>query len=301
MNQLSDQEKNRIQTEKIFNTSERTLKEWISKFVKIPMDELFDTIPDVVEPVIFYPSELSDGKYIEMKLEVVPHDYSLNIDKLLQEKLVCDSIQFFIYSMRIVYGAIMKTTKPTAARDVNLDWDENTMTFKPRYIPDIKKKNDYLNYILSCMMNAKPNLPEEKKEEWEKDFKKLMDDIRENLKEMKEQKIDEQIESKTLEWSDVDRVGIVVRYITEEEIPDDFKFRGVKPISDQTYEDPPDDDEKSTTNRIDDLIEDVKEIILNNPELPEKNKEIVNESESDVGDPWDNPSDQSSSSQTTSE
>ena len=242
----------RIQMEKLFNTSESVLKTWIAKFLGNPPEELFDSVPDVVEPVLFYPSEHSHGKYVELKLGIVDSKYQLNIDELLQEKLVCDTIQFFIYSVRIVYGSIMKTSERGPAHDVVLEWDATTMTFVAEYMPDLKKKYIYYNHVLGHMMNARETLPEDKAVEWQADFARLMADIGENTASMESENVNGAIEEKRLEWADLDRVGVLVRYITEDEIPSEFKLDGLKSIAESRYEEPVGPDETSGSNGPDD-------------------------------------------------
>jgi hypothetical protein len=211
-------EAHRIQMEKLFNTSERVLKQWIAKFLGKPPDELFDSIPDIVEPVLFYPSERSNGKYVELKLGIVDSKYTLNIDDLLQEKLVSDTIQFFVYSVRVVYGSIMKTTARGDAHDVLLEWNASTLTFSAEYLPDLKKKQIYYNHVLGHMMNARNSLSDDKADQWKSDFAHLMKDINENNASIEEENMEAQIESKRAEWADLDRVGVLVRFLSEDEM-----------------------------------------------------------------------------------
>jgi hypothetical protein len=211
-------EANRIQMEKLFNTSEKVLKQWIAKFLGKPAQDLFDTVPDFAEPVLFYPSELSNGKYVELKLGLVDSKYTLNIDELLQEKLVSDTIQFFVYSVRVVYGSIMKTTQRCDAHDVLLDWDPTTLTFAAEYLPDLKKKQIYYNHVLGHMMQARNSLPDDKAAQWQSDFAHLMKDINENNTSIEAENMEAQIEAKRSEWADLDRVGILIRYLSEDEM-----------------------------------------------------------------------------------
>lgn len=261
---MTDKESQKIQMEKMFNTAECVLKEWIAKFLNKPAREIFDVVPDVVEPVLFYPSELSNGKYVEFKLGEVDSKYSENIDALIGEKLVRDTIQFFIYSVKVVYGSIMKTTSRNAAHDVVLEWDSQTMTFIPLYVPDPKKKIIFFNHVLSCMMNAKKTLPSDQEERWEEDFKKLMDDIRENQGVIESGKIDEEVDAKNLEWVDLHRVGVLVRYIDESEIPHDIRLKNIKSVSDIKYIDPPDDKEEvsSSTANFSDVVSKMSQKLL---------------------------------------
>lgn len=235
------EQKNQLQVQKLFNTSEHVLKEWIAMFLKKKPQDLFDFVPEHVEPVMFYPSSLSHGKYVELKLGIVEPAYSLNIDELLQEKLVRDTLQFFIYSMRAVYGSIMKTTPRCDAHDVNLEWDASTLTFGAEFLPDLKKKYVFYNHVLSCMMQAKDNLPEDKICQWQTDLSQLMVDINENNNRMVSEKVDEAIEAKRLEWADLPKVGVLVRYIAEEDIPAEFKLENLQSVSEQKYEESPDE------------------------------------------------------------
>ena len=261
MENLSQEDKTKIQTEKLFNTSEGVIKKWIAKFSKKTTDELFDVVPDT-EPVIFFPSEKSDGKFVKLELGIVPYNYSAELPtKLLEEKLVQDSLQFFTYSVRVVYSSIMKTTDRTLAHDAMLEWDSSSMTFSPKFFPDVKKKSDYLNFVFAHMMNARKQIPEEKVPEWEKDFAELTNDINATKKQMSDEKIHEKIEEKTLEWSECDRIGIIVSYLDREDLPDD---PNIKSISDKKYEDPP--EEKTKLSTIDQIIQDVNDIILNKEE-----------------------------------
>jgi hypothetical protein len=271
MDDLTTEQKNKIQMDKLFNTSEGVIQEWVAGFVGKPINELFDVVTPC-EPIVFYPSDKTDGKFMEFKLELVPANYKANLeDEILEEKLVVDAIHFFIYSIRVVYGSIMKTSEPGPAHDVCMEWDSESMTFYPKYFPDIKKKRDYLNYVFGHMMNAKKDLPDDKVEEWDTDFKELSKDLAETNKTMEEEKIEEKIEEKTLEWGCYNRIGIIVKYLSKEEVSEKMQAQ-VKPVSPQQYEDPP--EEQTGLNKMETLMESLRDI------LKENNKD----SKSDEGD-----------------
>ena len=78
MDNLSEDEKLKIQTNKMFNSTEGVIKQWISKFTKTPVVELFDVVPET-EPIIFMRNGDPDGKYVALTLEIVDHKYSADI------------------------------------------------------------------------------------------------------------------------------------------------------------------------------------------------------------------------------
>jgi cell division protein FtsI/penicillin-binding protein 2 len=274
MDNLTTQQKQKIQMDKLFNSSEGVIKEWVAGFVGRPVNELFDvTTPS--EPIIFYPSDKTDGKFMEFKLEVVPANYKANLgDDILEEKLVVDTIHFFVYSIRVVYGSIMKTSDRGPAHDVCMEWDSESMTFYPKYFPDIKKKRDYLNYVFGHMLNAKKDLAKDKVEEWDKDFAELSKDLAETTKAMEDEKIEEKIEEKSLEWSNYNRIGVVVRYLSKEEVSANVQAQ-VRPVSDQKYEDPP--EEKNGLNKMEIMMESLRDILKD-----DSNVSLDNNSE-DIG------------------
>ena len=258
MENLSPEETNKLQMEKLFNTSECVIKTWVGKFLDKDPTELFDAIPPT-EPVYFHPSENSGGRYVKMQLEIVPSHYRTGIDeKLIGEKIIKDTIHFFVYSMKVVYSSVMKTSKKSDAHNACLEWNPETMTFTPEYFPDVKKKRDYLNYVFRHMMAAKTDLPDEKKEEWEKDFAELSKDLADTNEQMEKDKVQEKIESKRLEWSGLERVGIVISYLTEEDLPENVK-KGILHMHDDKYVDPP--EETDENSKIDKLIKDVKSML----------------------------------------
>jgi hypothetical protein len=245
------EEQNRIQMEKMFNTSERVVKLWVSKFVDKPADVMFDDVPELVEPVIFYPSNKTGNKFLEFKLGIVSPDRKLKFpDELFAEEMISNTIQFFVYSTRVVYGMIMKTTDHSQAHDIHLEWDAENFTFCPVFFPDLKKKSDYLSYVFNHMMQVKSQIPEEKKEEWESDFEKLSDDIEETNQKMTDDKITEQIEEKQEGLNKYDRIGLCVRYLTQEELPDGAQIDKSLPVSDKRYEDAPDAFEPSENSNL---------------------------------------------------
>ena len=278
MDSLTKEQKNKIQMDKLFNSSEGVIKEWVSEFVGKPANELFDVVTPV-EAVVFYPSDKTEGKYMEFKLEVVPFNYKANInDEILDEKLIVDTIHFFVYSIRVVYASIMKTSEPGPAHDVCMEWDSESMTFYPRYFPDIKKKRDYLNYVFGHMMNAKKKLPEDKVDEWNADFAELNRDLSETNKIMEDEKINEQIEEKSMEWSKHNRIGIVVKYLSKEDVSEKVHAH-IKPVSAQKYEDPVDG--QPELNKMEEIMESLRNI-LNEDE--DETKEDEDETKEDEGE-----------------
>lgn len=274
METLSPKEQNEIQMAKLFNTSEEVVKLWVSKFTGKDPEKLFDFIPPT-EPVYFYPSDNTGGKYVKLQLEIVPHDYNTTIDeKLVCEKIIQDTIHFFVYSMKIVYSSVMKTSERSAAHDVCLRWNPEKYRFDPEFFPDLKKKSDYLEYVFRHMMLAKENIPENRKEEWVRDFASLNKDIQETNKQMEKEKIQEKIEEKRLEWSDIDRVGVVISYLTEEQLPEKVKS-GILKIKDEKYSDPP-----GESDNLENLVEGIGKLLKNNK--PEDKKDTMSKDEEHV-------------------
>lgn len=206
-----------FQTEKVFNTTERVVKEWIARFLGKDLS-IFDYTPTIVEPFLFFPNEGSEGKYLELKLGVVEPDYSAQVDHLMGDETVISAIQFFVNSVKIVYGCVMKTLPRGYAHDVNLEWNPTTLSFDPMYMPDLSKKKAFLGYVLSCMMQARPGLTDENQEQWQTDLKQLMEETKANSENIIQENIEEKIVAKNLEWSSLHKIGVLVRFISEEDV-----------------------------------------------------------------------------------
>jgi hypothetical protein len=259
---ITPEEKHKIQSEKLFNTSERAVKQWVAQFLGKTTDELFDTIPEINESVIFAPCDNSEGKYVEFKLDIVPHDHKVKLDdKLFGEQLIMETVKFFIHSVKVVYGAVMKTTERNDAHDVLMEWNGETLSFEPRYFPDVKKKSDYLGFVLGHMMQIKDTITDpETIAVWKKDFANLMADINETSEQITKENIFENIEVKSKEWMTIPRIGLCVTYLNKEDLPEPKEK--LTEISPDKYQDPSDAPPSKTRSAIDDLMKDIHEIMI---------------------------------------
>jgi hypothetical protein len=239
-------------SEKLFDVSEKIILQYISDFLAKPSDELFinnNTDSLVTEPLIYKPLPETDNKYIYLGLEIVPPGYICNlypasskderISKLFNLEIIQEGIKFLNYSICEVFKAITMAslTDKNALEGYHIEYDPESGTFLFMYIDPTRRKilesiNIY-EYLMSFKTpDANNEIKFDKLTDEEKNYYEVnLQNILKVLKEVNETNDDDisRMESEELKINNEiikkNRIGIVFKELTKDDMPDVFKKR----------------------------------------------------------------------------
>ena len=145
---LSHEEKAKLhkeETDRMFDTAEACLMEYISKYLNIPMEDLYKDSTGVVKDnnkIYIGPLSGYENKYILLSLGIVPYDYVSKIPKeLYTESKIEQAIGFLYHSVLNVYSAIINCNnikddkmEILSKASFHFEMDDDTLTLYPVYI-----------------------------------------------------------------------------------------------------------------------------------------------------------------------
>jgi hypothetical protein len=242
----------RNEVNRMFNISEKCIMKYICNYYNIKPEDLFiDSSNNINEkdyPLILSVCEESEGqntnpsqkKYISLSLEIVQHDFKTNIpQKYLEDDGLNYALGFIYHSVTTVFNAIIskniKDDQISTLMDgsFHLEFNDETYTFYPIYIYPQKRyelmlknsKDEIIAQLKKYASLIRENqATNEMKQEFEhirvqyyktdEILKKISYDANDALEE--ETKINEILKEH-------DRIGIVFKEITANQIKDDDK------------------------------------------------------------------------------
>ena len=173
---LSKEEQLKLQkdeSDRMFNFAEKWIMDYMSTLTDTKIKELFTT-PEVEPPQPVYTApikELDDAR-IEFSLDIVEHDYKLNIPSNLVDDPSINHVLGFIYhSIKEVFNAIVNNNiKPESSKLIydssfHLEIDDDSLTFFPIYIYPQRRKEIMLNQMkdeIGKVLNTNVNQIEQK-------------------------------------------------------------------------------------------------------------------------------------------
>ena len=173
---LSKEEQLKLQkdeSDRMFNFAEKWIMDYMSTLTDTKIKELFTT-PEVEPPQPVYTApikELDDAR-IEFSLDIVEHDYKLNIpSNLVDDPRINHVLGFIYHSIKEVFNAIVNNNiKPESSKLIydssfHLEIDDDSLTFFPIYIYPQRRKEIMLNQMkdeIGKVLNTNVNQIEQK-------------------------------------------------------------------------------------------------------------------------------------------
>jgi hypothetical protein len=242
-----EQIKIKNQTNHIFNVSEKALMTFMSKFLDEPASVLFnDAVPQQSEPVILLPiPEYDKDIHFKFSLDVIENKTYKSkkriddINKVIEHKLVRDTIGFLFYAVKNVFPSIIATmdnNKPLA--NIVMELDEINWVFYPVF------KNDKLikkSYYEDSLMKMEYYLSTKKDDIDENELKSLNDQIENFTKLLNE--IELTNDDMNLDfnmnklYANKHTISINLNELSREELPRPDKMKFLPKISSEEYVD----------------------------------------------------------------
>jgi hypothetical protein len=136
------------ESDRMFNFAEKWVMDYMCLITNTKINELFLTSKvELPQPVYTAPIKELDNARIEFSLDVVEHDYKLNIPPNLVDDLRINHVLGFIYhSIKEVFNAVVNNNiKPESAKLIydssfHLEINDDSLTFFPIYIYPQRRK-----------------------------------------------------------------------------------------------------------------------------------------------------------------
>lgn len=232
---MAAQDADAIKAQKIYASAEGPVREWIAQHVGSPVSDLFGKGFVGAEPVLFEMEKLCGvkGKYLQLKLAVVPHDFKHNIrQEVLSKKIVQDSVQFLAYATNVVYVTTLKTME-NPPDDIQLAWDPVNFIYRPQYAPKELQEYRMCRHVLT-QIDKTPD--KAKKAGWEDDRKKYSARA-EELKPVVDA-MEEEVKQKNAKLATSHGISIDARYLKRDQLPAGTFSKHVRPVAATMYQDP---------------------------------------------------------------
>jgi hypothetical protein len=236
MENLSEEEKKRIEANKMFDLAEKCIMEYLCLYMKLTPSELYINNTEGMlssEPLILYPIKEYSDEYLSFSLEVVPHDYQLTLPEQLQnDSNINNALGFIYHAISQVFNAVVNHSiledkcKDILNASIHMEYDDKSFTFYPFYIfPQRRQELIFLQFKEDLDKIKEPNeygqipwdsLKEETKDEWEMRYAQIKNIIS-NIK------YDENIANETEkaandEIQQLDRIGIIFNEIVYDQL-----------------------------------------------------------------------------------
>jgi hypothetical protein len=245
-NQLSEEEKTNIQNKKKFDIAEKVIIKYLRYLMK--KDNIYKNknIDAKEEPLIFFPFEdlvVSEKnsdintKFLCLYLEQVEPEYKCDLDpEIMNIEQIKNGLEFITDSVYNVFmGLTSRDLKPRIMEkfineySIHLDIDKETLSYIPVFIHPQRRKIIMASRVLQEIEKIKSN-----SEAWETLTTSEQRDITEKqknilqlfeyTKEIFEEKQAEQIEhTRNEEYKKLQKIGIKWKFLTEEELPENFR------------------------------------------------------------------------------
>lgn len=238
MSSISEEEKQKIEANKMFDIAEKPLMEYMCYFYKKTPQELFDDHENVIsDKFILLPLE-KDSDFIALSIEVVDKDYVSNIpENIKQNDIVRNSIGFLYNAVACVSNMILtRNIKPDHIEEVEQNFlhfafDDSDFSFHPVHIFWKRRKSlmtqDLLSKINNELLNMEPNLID-----GDDNYKKVYDDLKNSYEvnkkalELFEHSEEEALaveKEKTEEYKNMNKLGIIYEELKFHDLNDFYK------------------------------------------------------------------------------
>lgn len=161
----TDQEKAKIQTNMMFDMTEKPLMEYISAFLEEPSDVIFkESLPNFVNPIIMKPvKDYKKKKYLKFSLRTVMAEEKYDkpdIKELMKYEPVRETIGFIFYSLKMCYASIVASSminnKPLISTVMEID--EQNWSFQPVYKDMEHLKQEHLQNTLGKLIEMRKKI-----------------------------------------------------------------------------------------------------------------------------------------------
>lgn len=278
----TDEEKKKFQAKKMFDIAEKPVMRYISSFLEEDPSVVFtEPLPEIEEPIISFPiKEYDEKKYIRFSLDVVKPDYDFSkiIDtRLLNTEQIKKAIGFISYCVKSVYVSVIMSgmINKNSMVNVELTFDEETLTFRPVYSHELIVKRDILEKSLAQLVLVKGKFLQARKEldsnvmeldDYEKNKSVIeekmvevnteLNKVTSTLNDIQKQIVDNNVINLVTEYNNKYKnkpcLGIIINEMLEHELPPITRelskgeknsqiLKELKPISETKYEDPDED------------------------------------------------------------
>lgn len=162
---LSKEERLKLQkseSDRMFNFAEKWVMEYMCVLTNSTMDDLF-TMPTVEtpQPVYTAPIKEIDDARIEFTLDIVDHDYKLDIpENLLNDARVTHVLGFIYHSIKEVFNAVVNNSiKNDSAKLIydssfHLEINDDSLTFFPIYLYPQRRREIMLTQMRDEIFNV---------------------------------------------------------------------------------------------------------------------------------------------------
>lgn len=236
MSDLSEQEKSRMEANKMFDIAEKPMMEYMCYFYKKTPEELFSNYENVVsDNLIIFPLEV-DSHFISLSIEMVDKDYiSVIPENVKKNDTINNSIGFLYNAISCVTNAIsLSNIKDEYKEEVDKNFihfafDEDDWSFRPVYVFWKRRKymmtQDLLARISKTLEKLEQNLDQE---ECRNQYDELKQYYEHNQKLFEEYHYDDkeakQIElQKNEELKSMNKIGIKYTELKFEDLNEQYK------------------------------------------------------------------------------
>ncbi len=147
-NNISKEEQDRM-----FDIAESIVMQYMSYYLDVPVNDLFIDKSNIDRkiPLCIKPIEKYSDKNIAFSLQLVPHDYKLDIpDELKEAEEFKKVIGFIYYSVMVVFNSLLKINikyekmHMMAHESFNMELDDEAFAFYPVYMFPPKRMHGML-------------------------------------------------------------------------------------------------------------------------------------------------------------
>ncbi len=236
MSDMSEDEKRKMEANKMFDIAEKPLMEYMCYFYKKTPEELFNDYKDVIsDSLIVFPLS-NNSKFISFSIEMVDKDYKANVpDGILGHDTIKNTVGFLYNAISCVSNALsMSNIKDEYKEEVDKNFlhfafDENDFSFHPVYIFWKKRKTIMTQDLLSKIEHTLSNLEQHlDQEECKKQYDELKEYYEFSKKALDEYSYEEEeadrIESETnQQLKNLNKLGIKYVELSFDELDESYK------------------------------------------------------------------------------
>lgn len=236
MTDVSEEIKQKMEANKMFDIAEKPVMEYMCYFYKKTPDLLFNDYENVVsDKLILLPLE-EKSDFIGLSIELVDKDYMSNIPQDIKEnEVIRSSIGFLYNAVACVSNALsMSNIKDEFKEEVEQNFlhfafDDNDFSFHPVHIFWKRRKSIMTQDLISKISHKLASLEENLEEE---ECKKMYDELKEfyeiNKKNMElfqhsEEEAREVEKEKLEEYKNMNKLGIKYEKLKFNELNDFYK------------------------------------------------------------------------------
>jgi hypothetical protein len=222
---------------KMFNICERPLMLYIADYLNKPVKEIFvadNILPDTVEPIVYFPiKEYKDDVYLSFSLEKVAADYSNGLadSPLMKLDIIKEGIDYIhgavLEIFRVLTENCMESSSGIAQESIHLVFDQKSGTFRPVFIYPERRRFLNITSLLQMLEDFKKadanghskfdEMSATEKDTYDHQISQLY--ILVNQIDFNVDDANALEESRNKALVTVDRLGIVMRELSLEELP----------------------------------------------------------------------------------